>query len=627
LRAARHCETEIFVVDNDSVDGSCLMVKEKFPTIKLIENKKNYGFSYANNQAIRQSIGEYILLLNPDTIIEEKTLKLITDFMDNMPDAGALGVKMIDGKGKFLPESKRGLPTPDVAFYKIFGLSKIFPKSKKFGQYHLTYLDNSEINKVSVLSGACMLVRKSVLDKIGLLDETFFMYGEDIDLSYRITLAGNNNYYFPDTTIIHYKGESTKKASANYVIVFYKAMIIFAKKHFTSQRVRLFSFLINLAIYLVATLSILYRFAKKIVTPIIDFIIIFSGLLIITNIYEHYALGFQFKLEKIILLYIIYSLIWILSFIFSGAYDKPLKISNLFKGIGFGTLFVLIFFALLPADLRFSRFIIFLATTWNLLLIPLIRFLLHFTGRNTFKVVLPSEKRVAIVGQKEECLNLVKILNNNNPKIKVTAFVNPLLDEDNNFFIGSFDKLEEIVSINKIDEIIFSINNFSTQQIINTMLNLQNKNIDYKIASADGFSVIGSNSINRSGELYNININSITNTENKRKKRTLDFITSLIFILFFPILVFFVKNKYKMLINLFSVLIAKKTFVGYSVDKNENVFLPKIKKGIFSPLNLYNNEKITSDIEQHINVLYAKDYKILTDITIIWKSWQMIGKY
>ncbi|MFH1937874.1 MAG: glycosyltransferase family 2 protein, partial [Bacteroidota bacterium] len=207
---------EIFVVDNNSVDGSVRMIREKFPEVHLIENKDNKGFSKANNQAIRKAKGEYILLLNPDTILEDDTLTKCVSFMEGHPDAGGLGVKMIDGKGKFLPESKRGLPSPSVAFFKMFGFSSLFPKSKLFNKYHLGYLDKDKTHEVDILAGAFMMLRKKVLDEIGLLDEEFFMYGEDIDLSYRITKAGYKNYYFPSTRIIHYKGESTKKSSVNY---------------------------------------------------------------------------------------------------------------------------------------------------------------------------------------------------------------------------------------------------------------------------------------------------------------------------------------------------------------------------------------------------------------------------
>lgn len=211
LKACREVDAEILVVDNNSVDGSVQMIRKKFPEVHLIENKENKGFSQANNQAIRKSLGEYILLLNPDTLVEDDTLTKIVQYMDQHPEAGGLGVKMLDGKGKFLPESKRGLPTPSVAFFKIFGFSRLFPKSHIFGKYHLGYLDKDQIHEIDILAGAFMLLKKKVLDKIGLLDEEFFMYGEDIDLSYRITQAGYKNIYFPDARIIHYKGESTKK--------------------------------------------------------------------------------------------------------------------------------------------------------------------------------------------------------------------------------------------------------------------------------------------------------------------------------------------------------------------------------------------------------------------------------
>ena len=274
-RAIKDIEAEVFVVDNNSVDGSCPMIREKFPWVKLIENSENVGFSRANNQALKMASGEFCLLLNPDTVVEEDTFTKCIAFMHDHNDAGGLGVHMIDGKGTFLPESKRALPTPAVSFFKIFGLSSLFPKSRIFGRYHLGYLDENQTNEVEILAGAYMFLRKKALDKTGLLDESFFMYGEDIDLSYRIRQAGYKNYYYPGTTIIHYKGESTKKGSINYVMVFYKAMIIFARKHFSKKNARIFSTLINLAIYFRAFLSIIKRFINKVYQPLLDFIFIY----------------------------------------------------------------------------------------------------------------------------------------------------------------------------------------------------------------------------------------------------------------------------------------------------------------------------------------------------------------
>jgi GT2 family glycosyltransferase len=221
---------EVFVVDNNSSDGSLEYLCSKFPEIIFIANKDNKGFSKANNQAIRQATGKYVLLLNPDTVLGENSLDIVCKFMYDHSDAGGIGVKMIDGYGCFLPESKRGFPSPWNSFCKIAGLSKIFPYSSVFAKYHLRYLDEDEVHVVDVLAGAFVLLRRTVLDEIGLLDESFFMYGEDIDLSYRISQAGYRNYYVPEI-IIHYKGESTKK-DLRYVRIFYEAMLIFFKKHY-----------------------------------------------------------------------------------------------------------------------------------------------------------------------------------------------------------------------------------------------------------------------------------------------------------------------------------------------------------------------------------------------------------
>src|SRR5690554_3511935 len=257
-------EFDVYVVDNASVDGSCEMVATDFPQVKLIESSENLGFSKGNNLAIRKSQAEYVLLLNPDTIIREDTLQQVVDFMDNHRDAGALGVKMYDGKGEFLPESKRGLPSPSVAFFKMSGLSSLAPKSKVLGRYHLGFLDEDEIHEVDVLSGAFMLLRKKTLNEVGLLDEDYFMYGEDIDLSYRIKKGGYKNYYFPFAPIIHFKGESTKKGTLNYVLVFYRAMIIFAEKHLQDRGGKLYVLLLNIAIYLRAGLAIVSSALEKV---------------------------------------------------------------------------------------------------------------------------------------------------------------------------------------------------------------------------------------------------------------------------------------------------------------------------------------------------------------------------
>ncbi|GAB6394764.1 MAG: glycosyl transferase family 2 [Bacteroidales bacterium] len=250
-------EAEVFVTDNHSTDGSVAYLRPKFPEVVFIENEDNRGFAVANNQALKRCRGEYILLLNPDTIIGEGSLRTLCYFMDEHPEAGGAGVKMLDGHGRFLAESKRSFPSPWVAFCKIFGLSKLFPQSKVFSRYSLPYLKSNRQHCVDVLAGAFMLLRSEALQRTGLFDESFFMYGEDIDLSYRLAAAGYRNYYIPER-ILHYKGASTRRCDARCVKNFYGAMLIFYKKYYPRSGWPV-SFLIRLAVGASAFAAIIFR--------------------------------------------------------------------------------------------------------------------------------------------------------------------------------------------------------------------------------------------------------------------------------------------------------------------------------------------------------------------------------
>jgi GT2 family glycosyltransferase len=223
-------QIEVFIIDNASEDGSLEFLAPLFPEFQFFQNKVNKGFARANNQALSLCKGEFVLFLNPDTILAEDCLSICVSFFRATPDAGALGVKMVDGAGRFLKESKRGFPGPGASFYRMSGLARLFPRSKIFSAYYMGHLHEESSHEVDVLSGAFMMVKKSVLDKTGGFDERFFMYAEDIDLSYRIYNSGFKNYYLPGTTIIHFKGESTRK-DFRYIKMFYTAMELFAKKH------------------------------------------------------------------------------------------------------------------------------------------------------------------------------------------------------------------------------------------------------------------------------------------------------------------------------------------------------------------------------------------------------------
>lgn len=608
---------EVYVVDNHSIDGSVEMVRQKFPEFHLLANKANLGFSKANNQAMRLAKGEYILLLNPDTVVEEDSFSKVIQFMDAHPEAGGLGVKMVDGKGRFLPESKRGLPTPAVAFYKIFGFSHIFPKSKTFGKYHLGYLNENEIHQVDILSGAFMLMRSKALEQVGLLDEAFFMYGEDIDLSYRITKGGFKNYYFPKTSIIHYKGESTKKSSVNYVLVFYKAMVIFAKKHFSQKNAKLLSLLIYTAIYLRAGVAILARMIQKVFLPTSDFLFIYGGLFALTNYWRMSSIEFPNYTFEIALP--AYSLLWLFSMFHQGIYDKPFKYWNATKGVIYGTTLLLVVYALLPKDYQFSRLFILVGSLWVLIYIALSRVFLHTFYRSRFSLTAAKNKNFAIVGSAEEIKRVVTLLQqtqrNTGHVYKVSTN-----DEKIEGQIGTLSQLDQIVFINKIDEVIFCAKDCSANSIIHWMKVLNEGQLEFKIAQPETIFLIGSNSINTAGDLYLMEVNKIEQPKNKRIKRLFDLVSSILLTLSLPVIIWKYERKKQWLHNIMSVLIGRKSIVGYQVDNQETTqFLPKIKYGILSPSDAYAYSETKQTEKQ--NLLYARDYSWLQDLKILKSCW------
>ncbi len=623
-KALDKIEGEVIIVDNHSMDGSVEMLQQKFPQFQLIASSKNLGFSKGNNLGINQAKGEFVLLLNPDTLVEEDTFEKVISFMEEHPDAGGLGVKMIDGKGHFLPESKRGLPTPEVAFYKMFGFSRLFPHSSRFGKYHLTYLDPSEIHEVDVLSGAFMLLRKTALDKVGLLDETFFMYGEDIDLSYRIQLAGFKNYYYPKTQIIHYKGESTKKTSVNYVFVFYRAMVIFANKHFSPKNAKLLDFLIHLAIYFRASITLFTNFFRKGYLAILDFVLILISLFGL--VWAHNSItGIETPSELYQLLLPIYSLVWVLSIFFSGGYDRPTLLKNYLLGTAAGTALLLILYSLLPESYRFSRAIILLGAVTTLCLGIMDRYLLHWFKVGGFKLGTSTKRRFAIVGSQDEIKRVINLLKQTIIQPEFIAKVLPGSSmELPEGFVGNMRQLREISSIFKIEEIIFCAENVSSANIIEQMSQLDNKSLDFKIAPPESLFVIGSNSINTSGELYSVlNINSITKAKNLRIKRVLDLSLTLLFIALSPILLAFVKQRSGFVRNLLEVLIGQKSWVGYSVSGNNLHDLPVIKTGVLSCSQSIGH--VSEPQAARINIMYAKDYQFLNDVLTVVKNIRLLG--
>ncbi|MDD4738361.1 MAG: glycosyltransferase [Bacteroidales bacterium] len=628
--ALKGIEAEIFVVDNNSVDNSIAMLKEKFPEVMLIANKDNVGFSRANNQAIRISKGEYVLILNPDTVVEEDTFAKCISFMDSHKDCGALGVKMIDGSGKFLKESKRGFPSPWTSFCKMSGLTSLFPHSKKYANYYMGHLSEDEVNEVDILAGAYMMMRKECLDKVGLLDEDYFMYGEDIDLSYRITKGGYKNYYFPKARIIHYKGESTKKASMNYVYTFYNAMVIFAQKHLTKKQTKLFSTLIKLAIWLRAGFAFCSRIFKNSLLPLLDFVLVYLAYYLLVswwsvNIWED---ANYYPLQYIYIVVPIYIFIWLLSIYLSGGYSKPIRIPKIISGVFFGMITILVFYSLLPEQLRYSRALVLLGAVVSLFIIISIRLVYRYFSTGSWLPKDERRKRYIIIGDETEAVRVADLLRTTDAQAEFIGLTKEDDKEtDNPNFVGNISQIKEIIKIYQINEVIFCAKSISQQRIISTMAELKANNLHFIIAPPETDFIIGSNTINTPTDLYVISVNSISDDDNKRKKRLLDITLALFTLLFSPILCFTIKRPIGLWKNTFSVLFGSKTWIGYSnISTISNNSLPKIKKGILTTQDSLDKKDVDLSTLNRLNLLYARNYRLQSDFNTFIKAFREIGR-
>ena len=648
---------EVFVVDNNSVDGSVAMVKVRFPEVVLIENKDNPGFSKGNNQALRLATGQYQLLLNPDTVVEEDTFRACCEFMDAHPNAGGLGVKMLDGQGKFLPESKRGLPTPGVAFYKIFGLARLFPASRRFGRYHLGFLDRNQTHEIDVLSGAFMLMRKATLDQVGLLDEDYFMYGEDIDLSYRITQGGWKNYYFPGTRIIHYKGESTKRTSVNYVFVFYRAMVIFAQKHFAPERAGLFSLLINGAIWLRAGAAVAMRLLTQAAPVLLDAGLIYGGMYFLKNYWEinHKYVRTDYPPEFMLVAVPAYLVVWLTSAYLSGAYDQPTKTARIVRGIFVGTVLISAISNFFDAY-RFSKALIILGGGWAVVALVGRRLATHFLRYHDLRLSERPQRNVAIVGSGVESLRVRHLLEQAGVQARIIGFITPaietaavpmsaadnrslrtansgntatlavppLLAEPADEALGEVRQLEDIIRIYALDELIFCGRDLSASQIISLMVSLpQQPPVAYKILPQDSEYIIGSSSKDAPGDYYTLDITlNLFRPEQVRNKRLLDIFTSLLLLLASPLLLGLQQHKAGFLRNCGRVLGGSRTWVGLRYAAAPQ----RLARAILSPADgVQASAPLTEATRRRLELLYAKDYEPGTDLRILLRRFRWLG--
>jgi len=606
-------QTEVYVVDNASIDGSVEMVQALFPWVHLIANKDNVGFAKANNQAMRAGNGRYILLLNPDTVLQEDTLSTCLTFMDSHAEAGGLGVRMLDGKGNFLPESKRGLPTPDVAFYKIFGLAALFPKSAIFGRYHLGFLPEDETHEIDVLSGAYMWLRTEALQKVGLLDERFFMYGEDVDLSYRIQKAGYKNYYLPHTRIIHYKGESTKRSSVNYVRNFYHAMALFAEIHFSQGYAGLLRAGIQLAIYLRAALSLFSRVTRAAYLPVLDAVSIWAGMYWLKTWWEeNYKYPGYYPPFFMGALVPVYILIWCTAAGLNGSYKRPFHLKNLLVGVVMGTLAISAGSNFLE-PFRFSKALILLGGGYVFASMWVLRLLDNARKYGRLSLGANQQRKVLIVGTHAEVARVTTLINRAEAPVRIVGWVAAGTSEPmDDLYAGAVKDLPQLVGLFRADEVIFCGKDIQSQAIIGWMSLLGAGKVEFKIAPAEADFVLGSSSSTTSGELYSLELKQEPfNAVQLYQKRLADVALAGLMLLTLPVSVWFYKDKAGFVTNIWEVLAGSKTWVSLSLRPTGS----HTKPGVLTPAS--STEGAADGTVRRLDSLYAKDYSFANDLALI----------
>jgi GT2 family glycosyltransferase len=621
-RAVEGIAAEVIVVDNNSTDGSIDYLRQRFEEVRFIPNTQNTGFAKACNQGLAAATGAYILFLNPDTLLAEESLHTCISFFEKNTDAGAAGVRMIDGTGAFLKESKRSFPSPMTALYKLFGLSLLFPHSRVFGRYHLGHLSEAANHEVDVLAGAYMFIRKEVLDKVGSFDESFFMYGEDVDLSYRIQAAGYKNYYIADTTIIHFKGESTKRGSLNYVRLFYSAMNKFVRKHYGGAQASLFRAAIQVAIGIRAALAALAKALRWMGLPVIDAALILLCFWLVKEIWVAYIRPDIIYPDKLLRVsFPAFTLTYLATAYYAGLYDKIYRRTNLLRSTVFATLVLLAVYALLPEGLRFSRGILLFGAILAFGTIRIVRWIMLRTNLLQEPVEKIEQPFLLVAGSQSESEKATMLLRQNNLDTKVIGRIS--VDEEKD---GTIVKLEEVAPAGKAlaaQELILCAGTLSYTEVIRTAGRLKGA-FRLRYHAVDSSSIVGSDSSSSTGAAIAGEPLNLAKPYYRRIKRLLDVSFSLMAILSFPLHLLFVRQPFRFFQNCWSVLTGTKTWIGYLSSAMD---LPLLRAGVIAPNGprQFIAQSVPPESLEQLDRWYAKEYETTTDLQAIVKNYRLLG--
>ncbi len=626
-KAVQNISHEIIVVDNASDDGSIEFIREKFPYVQLISNKSNLGFSKANNEGLKIAKGKYLLIINPDTIVSEDTISKMIQFLNNHEDAGLAGCKILNPDGSLQLACRRSFPGPWTSFCKVTGLSTLFPKSKLFARYNLTYLDENETYEVDAISGSFMMMKKEVYEKVGGFDEQFFMYGEDLDLCYRIQQNGYKVYYYPGTQIIHYKGESTKRSSLDETKIFYDAMHLFVKKHFSSFFI--VESILRSAIGFRKFFAFLGRRKLAIISIILDLIFFNISLISAEKLYLRFTDWLGFPEFSYPLILVIPALIHISAAGLIGVYRRDSFSVLRNTGALVISFFIISSLTFFFKQFAYSRavflityiFLLFSLTAWRIIL------KLFF---NVGLEIVPSRKRTLIVGTNNSAVMIADKLHK---KFEDDHIIQGLIgyshkDIGNELsgyeVVGSLDNINKIIAEKKINEVIFSTDELSYNQMMSIVSKNTSQGIDFKLVGSSLDFLVGKASVAVLEDIPLIDIHlNISNPISRFIKSVMDYTISsfaLIFIYPWVYLIEKLSRKEsdfrKFILSIPSIFTGRVSLVGPKVQSGESkMFLGK--KGL---TGLWYLEKETGGSSEKLDLIYARNQNVWLDLEILGKT-------
>ncbi len=629
-RSLEGLDSEIVVVDNTSDDDTVEYLKKNFPSVRLIENRVNVGFGRANNQGVKASTGEYLLLINPDAIVTESTIKEMLAFSESHPEAGASSCKVLNADGTLQKTCRRGFPTPWVAFTKLFGLSTLFPKTKLFGRYNLTYLNPEEDHEVDAIGGSFMFIPRRVFDEVGGFDEDYFMYGEDIDLCYKIKRAGHKVYYTPRTTAIHFKGESTRRSSINQTYEFYKAMSVFVEKRYGVNT--FLSRALHAAIIANRQARRLFLWLEKVWPVFVDFAVIVGAMFL----GEYLKSGRVYSIPSYgrPYFYIAPAIVFMFIGVFFGVYGKNKFSFRMSSLTGFLTF---LFFSSLTyffKDFAFSRLMVLTASGFMMLVLPGYRLFYQLrTSVGTARHPLFGRKTL-VVGVDQRAVELIKKIRG---KVSMGYDIVGVVSEEATSeprllgirIVGTLAELPKLVRDRKIDDVVFASGRVSYSQVLEAVASVKDPSVNFKLVPDTMDVIIGKTYVDGLADIPFVDIDyNLHRLRNLIVKRSFDLFFSMLGLVFlWPLTMFSkdsaVKRVYR---KLPKVLSGELSIVGrseYYPQGSEDLFG---KLGVTGVVQLNRGQSLSPEEVEKLYIYYARNQTIWLDIEIIAKSFlQMFG--